>query len=144
MANRQWTALAAAALLTAGLAASGPSQAHHAFAAEFDAQKAVKVQGVVTKVMFVNPHSWIYLDVKNPDGSVTNWGFEFGTPTTLRSHGLSREDVKPGTAIDIAGYKAKNGGPFGYSQVLTIAGGRSVKTGSAPDAPALRAALNAR
>jgi hypothetical protein len=121
-----------------GLAAAAvpfASQAHHAFAAEFDAAKPVKLQGVITKVRFVNPHSWIYLDVKNPDGTVANWGLEFGTPSSLETAGLTKEDVHPGAVVTIAGFKAKNGGNFGYSVQVTLPGGRTVHTGSAPDAP---------
>lgn len=129
------TTFAIATLLTATFAAATPSQAHHAFAAEFDSSKPLVVDGTVTKVHFVNPHSWIYLDVKNKDGSVTNWGFEFGTPTSLRAGGVTRDDVKPGTPIRLAGYKAKNGGPFGYATTVVFPGGRQVRTGSAPDAP---------
>jgi hypothetical protein len=111
------------------------SDAHHAFAAEFDSAKPVAVQGVVTKARFVNPHSWLYLDVKGKDGSVTNWGFEFGTPSSLRTNGLDKEDVRPGSQVRVVGYRAKNGGPFGYCATITLASGRKVQTGSAPDAP---------
>jgi hypothetical protein len=113
--------------LTIGLA--GVSQAHHSFAAEFDAAKTIAVDGVVTKVRIVNPHSWIYLDVKNKDGSVTNWGFEFGTPSTLEAKGVTKDDVRPGTHVKIEGYLARNGGAFGYSRVATLANGRAVQTG---------------
>ncbi|MDX3908405.1 MAG: DUF6152 family protein [Sphingobium sp.] len=117
------------------LAAPTASVAHHAFAAEFDAAKPVAIQGTVTKARFVNPHSWIYIDVKNKDGSVTNWGFEFGTPSGLRANGLSKDQVAPGTPIRVNGFRAKNGGPFGYATALTFQNGRKVQTGSAPDAP---------
>jgi hypothetical protein len=66
------------------LAAAAPAAAHHSFAAEFDAAQPVSVEGVITKIRIVNPHSWVYLDVKGKDGSTTNWGFEFGTPILLR------------------------------------------------------------
>jgi hypothetical protein len=132
--NRTSFMIAAATL--AGLAVlPAASLAHHAFAAEFDSSKPLVVEGVVTKVRFVNPHSWIYLDVKNKDGSVTNWGFEFGTPTSLRDNGVTRDNVHAGVPIRLAGYKAKNGGPFGYATTVVLPGGRQVHTGSAPDAP---------
>lgn len=124
-----------AAMLAASVGFAGAVQAHHAFAAEFDSKKPVTVQGVVTKARFVNPHSWLYLDVKNRDGSVTNWGFEFGTPSSLRNNGLNKEDLRVGTPITVDGFRAKNGGPYGYSTTLTFAGGRKVRTGGAPDAP---------
>lgn len=138
MAYQHWRALAATSLLLAAGGSATQSVAHHAFAAEFDSAKPLAIQGVVTKARFVNPHSWIYLDVKNKDGSVTNWGFEFGTPSSLRTNGLSKEDVRPGTNIRVGGYRAKNGGPFGYAATITLDSGRKVQTGSAPDAPTRR------
>ena len=127
-----------AAIATAiGLAAQGG--AHHAFAAEFDATRTITVEGVVTKARIVNPHSWVYLDVKNKDGSVTNWGFEFSTPGGLHAKGVSKEDLRAGTPIRIEGYVARNGGSFGYSRVATLAG-RTVQTGQS-FGPAKLAAL---
>lgn len=123
-----------AVLLSAVLTAAA-AQAHHSFSAEFDARQPLTVRGVVTKARFVNPHSWLYLDVPNKDGSVTNWGFEFGTPSTLQEKGLTKTDVRPGTTVRIDGYRARNGGPFGYSRLLTLPSGRSVQTGGAFDAP---------
>lgn len=116
-------------------ALSTPGAAHHAFASEFDSSKPLVVSGTVTKARFVNPHSWIYIDVKGADGKVTNWGFEFGTPSSLRSNGITRDQVAAGTAVKVAGFRAKNGGAFGYATTLVFANGRQVQTGSAPDAP---------
>jgi len=121
---------AALALLVAGRAS-----AHHAFAAEFDSAKPLDVTGVVTRARWVNPHSWLYFDVKNADGTVTNWGVEFGTPNALAGKGLSKEDVKIGAQVRIKGYRAKNGGHFGYSVTLTLADGRTFQTGGAQDGP---------
>ena len=126
--------------MTAGLAlaaatVSAPSIAHHAFAAEFDSAKPVAIEGTITKARLVNPHSWIYVDVKDRTGKVTNWGFEFGTPSSLRAKGLDKTDVAFGTKIQVNGFRAKNGGPFGYAVSVTLPGGRKVQTGSAPDAP---------
>lgn len=123
------------ALVLAGLAISAPTLAHHAFAAEFDSSKPIVLDGVVTKARFVNPHSWIYLDVRGRNGVVTNWGFEFGTPSSLRASGLTKEAVAPGTPIRIAGFRAKNGGAFGYSTTILLRNGRRFQTGGAPDAP---------
>jgi len=126
------------AVASLGLAGS-PAQAHHAFAAEFDAAKPVKVTGTVTKLRFVNPHSWIFIDVKGADGTVTNWGFEFGTPASLDNAGLTKQDFRPGVVITLAGFRSKNGGPFGHATKTTLADGRSVGTGSAPDEPTVTA-----
>lgn len=123
-----------AVLLPAALTTAA-AEAHHSFSAEFDAKKPITVRGVVTKARFVNPHSWLYLDVAEKNGTVTNWGFEFGTPSTLQEKGLTKADVAPGTTVRIDGYRARNGGPFGYSRLLTLPSGRSVQTGGAFDAP---------
>jgi hypothetical protein len=122
------------------LAGSAVAVAHHAFAAEFDADKPIDLQGTVTKVKWVNPHSWLYFDVKAPDGTVTNWGVEFGTPNALASKGLKKTDLVAGTPVHIKGYRAKNGGPFGYSVTLTLIDGRTIQTGGAQDVPTSPAA----
>jgi hypothetical protein len=124
--------IAAVALAALG---SAVASAHHAFAAEFDADKPLDLTGVVTRIRFVNPHSWLYFDVRNADGTVTNWGVEFGTPNALARRGLTKEDIAPGTQVRIRGYRAKNGGAFGYSSQLTLKDGRSFQTGGAADNP---------
>lgn len=124
--------LAVAATL---FASAAPTPAHHAFAAEFDADKPLDLKGTVTKVKWVNPHSWLYFDVKAADGSVTNWGVEFGTPNALASKGLKKTDLVAGTPVHIKGYRAKNGGPFGYSVTVTLGDGRTIQTGGAQDVP---------
>jgi len=126
-------AAAAAALGAAMLAI--PSSAHHAFASEFDSSRPVVLNGTVTRVRFVNPHSWLYLDVRDRSGAVTNWGFEFGTPSSLRRIGITRATVVPGTRVRIAGFRAKNNGAFGYSTTLVLPDGSTYETGGAPDAP---------
>ncbi len=136
--------LAAALALTA-LTAGAPTTAlaHHAFAAEFDADKPLDLKGTVTKVKWVNPHSWLYFDVKGTDGAVTNWGVEFGTPNALARVGLTKADVAVGAQVHIKGYRSKNGGPVGYSVTLTLADGRTFQTGGAQDGPAPSAQTNA-
>lgn len=129
-------------LALAGLSATGAASAHHAFAAEFDADKPIEVKGVVTKVRLVNPHSWLYLDVKNADGSITNWGVELAAPNALASKGLSKADLKPGAEVGVKGYRAKNGGPFGYAVITTLPDGRKIQTGGAQDTPAAAAPRN--
>jgi hypothetical protein len=128
-------AVAMAALIGIALAGTMPATAHHAFAAEYDADQPVDVSGVVTKAKWVNPHSRLFVDVKNADGTVTSWGFEFGAPNALEGKGLTKADLEPGAQVRIKGYRSKNGGPFGYSVTLTLADGRSFQTGGAADAP---------
>lgn len=121
--------------LTLLLAAAIPAQAHHAFSAEFDAEQPIQVKGQVTKFELVNPHSWLYLDVKQPDGSVANWGFEFGAPFNLKEKGITKKTLTPSTEISIQGFRAKSGKNFGYAVTTTLPDGSSVKTGGAADAP---------
>ena len=129
--------LAAVGLLTVSIGAN----AHHAFAAEFDADQPIDLKGSVTKIKWVNPHSWLFFDVKSDDGNVTNWGVEFGAPNQLARIGLQKSDVSVGTEVHIKGYRSKNGGAFGYSVIVTFADGRTFQTGGAQDAPARTAAL---
>ena len=130
--ERTFVSIAATLLLAT---ASGAALAHHAFAAEFDSDKPLDLKGTVTKVKWVNPHSWLYFDVKGPDGTVTNWGVEFGTPNGLAQKGLKKTDLPIGTLVQVKGYRSKNGGPFGYSVTLTLPDGRRIQTGGAPDVP---------
>jgi len=117
------------------LAVPVQSSAHHAFAAEFDADQRLDLQGVVTKVKWVNPHSWLYFDVKTPDGTVTNWGVEFGNPNALAAKGLKKADLPVGIKVHVKGYRSKNGGPYGYSVTVTLPDGRTFQTGGAQDSP---------
>lgn len=129
--------------LAVGLAAA-PAQAHHAFAAEFDANQPIELKGVITKAKWVNPHSWLFFDVKGADGKTTNWGVEFGAPNALANKGLTKSDLKAGDEVAIKGYRSKNGEAFGYSVFVTLADGRSFQTGGAQDAPTPAAAPAAR
>jgi hypothetical protein len=91
------------------MASSPALQAHHAFAAEFDARKEVTLKGAVTRVEWVNPHVWIHVDVKKPDGKVESWAIEAGTPNVLFRRGVTKQSLKSGTEVVINGYQAKDG-----------------------------------
>jgi len=110
-----------AAALAVGLCwAAAPALAHHSFAAEFDASKEVTLKGTLTKLEWVNPHGWLHIDVKGPDGKVASWAVEAGSATALMRAGVRQTDFKPGVELTVQGYLAKNGS-------RTVAG-REVKT----------------
>jgi hypothetical protein len=132
---RSATGLLCIAIGSATLLAPTVSLAHHAFAAEYDGDKPIALEGVVERVRFVNPHSWLYINVTGADGKVTKWALEFGSPNSLTNAGLSKDDVKPGSRVKIKGFGSKGVLPIGYCSVLTLPDGRSVKTGGAGDAP---------
>jgi hypothetical protein len=119
-------AVAVAALGTA----TGPALAHHAFSAEFDGNAPVKLQGAITKVELINPHAWIHLEVKGPDGKAEQWMVEGGTPNTLQRRGITRDSVKIGTVIMVAGYRAKDGTNKANGRDITFADGRTLFMGS--------------
>lgn len=104
--------------------------AHHAFSSEFDANKPVAFTGTVTKMEWVNPHSWIHVDVKKSDGTVENWAIEGGTPNTLLRRGLRKSDLPAGTEIKITGFQAKDGGLRANGKDLTLPDGRALFLGS--------------
>jgi len=116
------------------LMAAAPMFAHHAFAAEFDAQKPVKLKGTVAKVEFINPHSWIHMDVKDADGKVTRWMVEGGSPNALFRRGVTKDALPQGTEISVDGYQAKDGSNRANGRDITFADGRKLFVGgSNPD-----------
>src|SRR5207249_1138035 len=89
------------------VAGSAPVVAHHAFAAEFDRNKPVTLEGTVTKMEWINPHAWLHFDVKSPDGKVTNWAVEMGAPNSLIRRGFTKEYLPAGTKIIVKGFESK-------------------------------------
>lgn len=115
------------------LAANVPAVAHHSFAAEFDSSRPVTVNGAVNKMDWVNPHSWIYVDVKGADGKVVTWRFEMGPPNALLRMGWRKDSIPPGTLVRIEGYRAKSGEPVANAKTVTLPDGRELFSGgSAP------------
>jgi len=117
------------------LLTAAPIWAHHAFAAEFDEKRPIKLQGRVTKWELVNPHSWIHLDVKNADGTITQWMVEGGSPNSLFRNGFDKTSLPEGTEILVEGYQAKDGANRAVGANLKFADGRRLfMGGSAPGA----------
>ncbi len=126
--------LMAATMLTAAL----PILAHHSMSAEFDSTKPVKVTGTVTKLDWMNPHIWVYVDVKDENGKIAKWQFEGGPPNSLRRNGWTRNALKPGDTVTIEGIRAKDpvnaeGAFVGNARNVTLPGGKRVFSGSAED-----------
>src|SRR6185295_15539192 len=101
-------------------------RAHHAFAGEFYADKPVKFKGTLTKMEWLNPHVWLHIDVKNPDGTVDNWAFEAGTPNVLFRRGFTKASLLPGTEVVVDGYQAKDGTKRANGRDLTFPDGRKM------------------
>ena len=112
------------------LAAAVPVSAHHAFAAEFDSKKPVKFRGTVTKMEWINPHAWLHVSVKQPDGTVVEWMVETGTPNTLLRRGFTKDSLKPGTEVIVDGYQSKDGSLRANGRDVTLPNGQTLFLGS--------------
>jgi len=118
------------------VAAAAPVWAHHAFAAEYDDKKPVHLHGVVTDMEWINPHSWIHIDVTGPDGKVTNWMVECGSPNIMIRRGFTKKSLEVGTELEVMGYQAKNGENKANGSSVTFKDGHKLFVGgSNPDDP---------
>ena len=121
------------AVLLAGLViviAAMPVRAHHAFSAEFDAKRPLKLQGTIAKMEWINPHTWIHLDVKRPNGKVERWMIEGGPPNALYRRGFTKNSLPVGSEIIVEGFQAKDGSMRGNGRDITFPNGRKLFVGS--------------
>jgi len=114
--------IAAISVVVIGFVLAAPAvKAHHSFAAEFDAAKALNLKGIVTKIEWANPHTYFYLDVTGPDGKVTNWGMEMGSPNALMRAGWTRNTLHVGDEVTVEGAQAKDGTNVGNARAVILA-----------------------
>lgn len=130
MPTRLTLAAAGLAGALALVASARVAVAHHAFAAEFDGSKPVTLKGTVTRMDWINPHAWMYIDVKGPDGKVVNWGVEGGAPNALLRRGWNKTSVMPGTVVTVEGYRAKDGSNRANGRQVTLPDGKKLFIGS--------------
>ena len=119
-----------ATLTAAALMPTGQAFAHHAFAAEFDAKKPIHLEGVVSRVELINPHSWIHVDVKDANGKVTTWMIEAGSPNVLLRRGINKNSIPKGTAVIVDGFQSKDGSNRANGRDVTLPDGKKLFLGS--------------
>jgi Family of unknown function (DUF6152) len=124
------TRLFGLALVLGLILVSRPGEAHHSFSAEFDVNKPISIHGTLTRMDWVNPHGWFYIDVKESDGKITNWAIEAGGPNALLRRGLRRTDFPIGSEVWVTGFQAKNGTPTANGRTVKLADGRDFFLGS--------------
>jgi len=125
--------LSVAALSVSLLFGATVAQAHHSFSGEFDADKPLKLRGLITKVEWINPHTWIHMDVKGTSGQVTKWEIELGTPNTLFRRGVTKNSLAIGTEILVDGYRSRDGANRANGSKVTLTDGRQILLGSPGD-----------
>jgi hypothetical protein len=129
MLTKRFSAAACAALLAVGGVTT--ASAHHSFGAEFDRNKKVHLEGTVVEFEWVNPHSWLVIDVDNPDGTTTRWRVEGGAPSALLRRGWTRDTLPPGTRVTVDGFQAKDGKPRANANNIVFPDGKTMRIGSA-------------
>jgi hypothetical protein len=126
------TPASAALALALLVALAAPAVGHHSFAAEYDDQKPLKITGTLSKVEWMNPHIWYYVDVKSPDGKVTTWAISGGAPGQLMRRGITKDLLVLGSTVNVEGFRAKDGSNNGFGQRVTYEDGRNVFTATDP------------
>lgn len=130
------SATIAATAVLALVVAGGPVLAHHAFSAQFDSSKPISIKGAITKMEWTNPHSWLYVDVKEPDGKVVAWEIELGAPNNLFRAGWSKRDLPVGAEVTITGFRSKDGRPSANGNDIVLPNGKKLFSGMpATEAP---------